>query len=126
MPGEELLARARYQRLKEVLLQLSNEIRLLKQIKRELLSASHFRALYDQLIIHNATSLRHQFMPIVESRRGNTVDNNLGDHLDNFLRQSLHFKLPYDAIASFIASAVLMNAYPLNMHSKLAHNYLLS
>ena len=56
----------------------------------------------------------------MESRLGNAVDNSLSDYLNIFLCQSLHYKLLYDAIALFIASAILLDAYFPSMYSKLA------
>ena len=119
LAGKHLSPRARYRRLKEVVFRLCDEVRQAKLSKRLLFSASHLRALFNQLTAHTATTLRRPFKPIVESRQGNAVDDTLTDHLNTFLRQCLYFKLPYDAIASFIASCILMDAYPPSMHSKL-------
>ena len=116
--GNHLSPLARYRELKTVLLRHAMEMRHLRTSQRLLFSATHLSRLFSQAVLHTATTLGQPFDTIESSRRGNPVAEEFGDHVIAFLRLGIRFKMSFDAMASFIASSILVDAYPPGMHSK--------
>ncbi|KAI9760680.1 MAG: hypothetical protein M1840_002356 [Geoglossum simile] len=107
---------ARYRPLKEELLRQFDQIRQLRHQKHCLFSANHLQAFYRFAIQHAAGSATLPINFVMASRTENEVRSDYADHLLTFLQSCVQFKLPYDDVSSFIASSILMDAYPPGMH----------
>jgi hypothetical protein len=109
---------ARHRRLKEYLLNASDQVRLAKINSRTLFSARHFAAFFQYACAHMARTPREPFDFIHASRIENMPAVDLNEHLSNFL---LNIKSP-ESLKQFaipvIASSVLLDSYPPDMHRK--------
>jgi len=110
---------ARHRQLREVMLQQSEEMQDIRQRNHFLFSAAHLRAFYPEAVRHAATTITQPFDFIAASRKANPIGSDYVEHLTNFLRLGARYKLPYDSLASFLASSMLMDAYRPGMHGKL-------
>jgi hypothetical protein len=118
LANQTLSPSARYRPLKEELLRQFDQVRQLRRQKCCLFSANHLQAFYPSVIQHAAGSVSLPINFIMASRIGNEVRSDYADHLLTFLKLCVQLKLPYDDVSSFIASSILMDAYPPRMHSK--------
>lgn len=115
LAGEYLSPPARYQRLKDQVYELTSRRYLSRKEMGYDFSFAHFAALFDRAVIHTATS-QTPFDFITLSRVGlpSMIDDM--DHVKSFVNLALRFDGPYEAIASFLASCILVDAYPHRMH----------
>ncbi len=117
LPGDYLSPLARYHRLKDTLLRQADEIRWLRINKHYLLSAVHMSRLFSQALQHTVNSVNQPFSFIRASREGNEITEDYSDHLLTFFKLGARCEVPYSSLISFVASSILMDAYPPNMHS---------
>lgn len=82
------------------------------------MSCNHFEAFYRLALEHVARTGMDPFDFINATRIDNPVGEDLADHVRNFLRLGLELRISYTDLASFIASAIIMDAYPPGMHRK--------
>ncbi|MCJ1473163.1 hypothetical protein MMC13_001814 [Lambiella insularis] len=118
LPGSHISSSAKHRRLKEVLLKHADEMRRIRIEESSLFTGTHLSSLYRQALSHTAKTWRDPFNLIVESRKGNLVEESFTDHVTTFLKLAIALKIPYDDMALFIASAILLDAYPPDMHGK--------
>ena len=109
---------ARYRRLKEILL---NELDLVREARIRTFrqfSALHLQSLYYQALEQLTESYNDTFDFVRASRISNPVSSSLYQHLLRFIRISQPAGHSLDSISSFIASALVLDAYPPSMHGK--------
>ncbi|QKX60482.1 uncharacterized protein TRUGW13939_07627 [Talaromyces rugulosus] len=102
--------------LKNVLLSHLQEINERRNQNGTRLSCSHFAAFFRLALEHVAKTASDPFDFIAATRADNLLEGAFVGHIINFLRLSLALDVSYYDMASFIASAILMDAYPPNMH----------
>ena len=85
---------------------------------RRLYSAVHLNKFFQMAVSQAASSILRPFDFVTASRLGNEVGREHADHLTSFLRLGADGGLSDDTMASFIASTILLDAYPPKMHRK--------
>ncbi|KAE8554678.1 hypothetical protein EYB25_003219 [Talaromyces marneffei] len=123
LAGEYLSPPARYQRLKDQVYELTSQRYLTRKEMGYDFSFTHFAAFFDRAVIYTAKN-QTPFNFITLSRLGlpSMIDDM--DHVKSFLNLALGFDGPYEAIASLLASCILVDAYPYRMH-QFAHKTIL-
>ena len=109
---------ARHIPLKDALLREADVARRARINDRTLFSAIHLRAFFDRALRQTAATVSDPFDFVHASRERNEVDSRFSLHLSAFLRLCLDDEISLDSIASFVASATLMDAFPPGMHRK--------
>jgi len=123
-PGGTMSAEARYRRVKERLMEGSDQVRKNREDARSLFSATHFAALFQYACEHFSEAFDEPFDFIKMSRARNPVSSELGEHLSNFL---MHVKSSHqlvDFAIPMIASSLLLDNYPPNAHSEVQFPFL--
>jgi hypothetical protein len=121
LPSDELSPEARFLSLGSTISRQLHDARFARLRHQALFSATHLNELF-KLAVQNMTSTPLTSFDFVRSsREGNPVDGALGSHLISFLKLGGKSKIPYEGLASHIASAFLMDAYPPGMHSQISH-----
>ena len=118
LADDNLSSLARHRRLKEVLLREADISRNIRLQKRLLFSAVHIHRLFRQASQHTSRSVREPFDFLVGSRVDNPLTNDFQLHLSTFLDLSCKYYLSQESTASFVASSILVDAFPPRMHSK--------
>ncbi|KAK3167631.1 hypothetical protein OEA41_010758 [Lepraria neglecta] len=117
LAGEHISPLARHRRLKEVLL-AEVEISRVERIEQRVhFSAVHFEAFFSCAIHHLAKSTDQPFDFIESTRLQNQVQHDYSDHIATFVALSTDVFISYGSLTSFIASSILMDAYPPRMHA---------
>ncbi|MCJ1235116.1 hypothetical protein MMC14_003080 [Varicellaria rhodocarpa] len=119
LAAEQMSPLARFRRLKELLWRENDEMRLLRQNLSCLFSAVHVSEFFHMAVAHTAASSNRPFDFIIASRQGNEVQEDFVNHLSRFLRVGENYQTSQIALMSFIASNILLDAYPPKMHGKL-------
>ena len=120
LAAEQISPLARFRRLKELLWREVDEMRLLRQGLGCLYSAVHICHFFHMAVVHTAASLTQPFDFITASRRGNEVEHDFVHHLSRFLHVGESQQASRDALMTFVASNILLDAYPPKMHGKTA------
>ena len=97
------------------------ELNLTLEHSRELqlqLSAIHLEALITSAVQQVAYRSNIPFNTIIAARRDNPIPPGIQQHICNFLTLVKQTRIPLSKIALFIASVLVMDAYPPGMHSK--------
>lgn len=116
--GEHVSPLARHRRLKEVIL-LEVDVSRRERIERRIhFSAIHFEAFFHGAVHHLAKMIDEPFNFIRCTRLSNPIDEDYRDHIATFVSLSNESFLLYESVVSFIASSILMDAYPPRMHGK--------
>jgi hypothetical protein len=113
----ELSAPALFEPLRRSVFHELNVARNAAEEQRLLFSAVHLEALLRRAVQHVAQEPNLPFDVIKATRADNEVPPGITQHLEVFLILAERTKLPWSAIATFIASALLVDAYPPGMHS---------
>ena len=119
LPGDHISALARYRRLREILLKEVDLSRIQRLEQRVLFSAVHLEAFSSRAFKNLALSFDKPFDFIIESRVGNELDGTYNDHITTFATGCNENFLSFKSLSSFIASSILMDAYPPRMHGKI-------
>lgn len=112
----DVSAQARHRKLKECLMNTSDQVRLARLESRTLFSALHFAAFLNHACSHLAESVTQPFDFIRTSRLDNQPAPDLREHLINLLtkiktpQELTEFAIP------LIASSFLLDSYPPDMH----------
>jgi hypothetical protein len=77
-----------------------------------LISAVHQNALFGLALHHTARTIHEPFDHILAARAGNELSCDFRSHLENFLKLCQANNVPDEATASYIASSILMDAFP--------------
>ena len=107
---------ARHRRLKEVLLRSADEVRQMRQSSHCLYSALHLSRFVHEAVKHIAGGMRLPFQLIHVSRQENQVQQEYSEHLLRFMRLCIQHHIPDQDVTSYIASSMLMDAFPPGMH----------
>jgi hypothetical protein len=108
----------RFGQLKELIWRQMDEVRCSRQSLGYLYSATHLSHFF-QVAVED-TVLRRPFDYIRASRHGNELQADYKDYLASFLRLGAASGASYDDMAAYIASTILLDAYPPGMHRKFA------
>ena len=118
LTAEQLSLLTRFRRLKELLWREIDEMRQTRQNLGCLYSAEHITRFFRMAVTHIAASISRSFDFILTSRRGNDVESDFVHHLFRFMRSEENHQIPRDALMTFIASSIMLDAYSLKMHDK--------
>ena len=118
LPGDFVSPLARYRRLREVLMEQVEQARNVRIQERLLFSAVHFEAFFQQAVKHVSHSLTEPFDFIASTRKDNEIDSNYTNHIATFVALANQHFAPYQSLVTFLASSILMDAFPPGMHSK--------
>jgi hypothetical protein len=118
LPDYKVSSEARYRRLKECLLNKSDEVRRNREDTRTLFSATHFDALFRYACDHFSQPSEGLFDFIKASRKQNPVAEDLAEHLSIFLKHIKSAKELTEFAVPVIASSILLDNYPPETHSK--------
>ena len=94
-------------------------MRLIQQNLGCLYSTVHMSHFFHMAVAHTAASLSRPFDFVLSSRRGNEVQPDFEHHLSRFLRLGVKHETPQNSLMTFVASSVILDAYPPKMHGKM-------
>ena len=83
-----------------------------------LFTAKHFNALFKEALQHMMTAMLTPYNFVLAAQQQNPLDGAFISHLVNFICIGSKSWATYDDLASYIASTILMDAYPPGMYSK--------
>lgn len=118
LPPRHLLPVARYRKLREEIARHISRSHIVRQANGCSFSAYHQNALFEAALKHISQTTRRPFDLVAASRIGWQPSPTFLSHVINFLGLSAKYKFPYDSLQSFIASSILMDAFPPSMHGK--------
>jgi hypothetical protein len=118
LPVHKVSPKARYRRLKECLLNRSDEVRRNREGARTLFSATHFTALFRYACDHFSQPSKEPFDFIKASRKQNPIAGDLAEHISNLLKHIKSAKELMEFAVPIIASSFLLDNYPPQSHSK--------
>jgi hypothetical protein len=116
LPPDELSPDARFLQLNE---DVSTQLRKARQAREDhmaLFTATHMSAFFEDALQQMSRTMLSPFNFVRSSRRLNPLDESFTSHLTTFLSLGNRTRLPYEGMTSFVASAILMDAYPPGMH----------
>jgi len=119
LPDRRISPKARYRRLKERLLNESDEVQNSREINRTLFSVTHFAALFKYACDHFSQASEEPFDFIKASRKQNPIAKDLAEHISIFLKRIKSAKELTEFAAPIIASSILLDNYPPDTHGKL-------
>lgn len=117
-PNGTMSIDARYRRVKERLMERSDQIRKSREGTRTLFSVTHFAAFFKYASGHFSESLHSPFDFLRASRVHNPVAPDLDEHLSNFLKHVTSSDQLMEFAAPTIASSLFLDSYPPEAHSK--------
>lgn len=117
-PNGKMSGEARHRRLKECLLNASDQVRKNREDSLTLFTATHFAAFFGYACGHFSETPSKPFDFIMTSRKQNSVAPDLAEHLSNFLKHIKSPKQLTEFAVPMIASSILLDNYPPDCHSK--------
>lgn len=117
-PSNKISVEARHRRLKECLMNSSDQVRKNKEDTKTLFSATHFTAFSKYACDHFSKTSTEPFDFIKASRIQNPVAPDLGEHLSNFLKHIKSIEELTEFAVPTIASSFFLDNYPPDTHSK--------
>ncbi|KAJ6142224.1 hypothetical protein N7497_011323 [Penicillium chrysogenum] len=120
LAGKYLSPSTRYQRLHAEIRYHMEESRAIKSSLRCLFSATHLLHFFNSAVKHTAHNPGEVFDFIKVARDADPVKADHHVYLQKFLKLCVHFKISYNMVAAFVASSIMMNAYPKRMHRLIA------
>ncbi|KAL3428780.1 FabD/lysophospholipase-like protein [Aspergillus tetrazonus] len=99
---------------RELTYQLQNA-RAVRERHNSMFNATHLNGFFE-LALRHIPHLPQPFDFVVSARQSRPLDGALVYHISRFTSAANKARLPYEGIASHIASAILMDAYPRGMH----------
>lgn len=118
LPDGDLSPLARHRKLKEVLMDAVDHVRLARIESRTLFSAQHLAAFLSQAYSHFAASCKEPFNFIQASRIDNPPAADLKEYLTRFLLKMKSLGELKSFAIPLIASSLLLDSYPPDMHCK--------
>ena len=109
---------AMYRPLKEEILRQTDEIRSTLLDQRWLFSASHTAAAFSMRLHFAATKVTANFSLLDGCRKYHEIPVNYPNHLSNVIAFGIEKVIRHESTASYIASSILMDAYPPGGHCK--------
>ncbi|OJD25605.1 hypothetical protein ACJ73_03030 [Blastomyces percursus] len=104
-----------YKHLKNSILGQADDMLEVRRFNNCLFSATHLEGFYHRALHHTAQFVDRPFDFIKATRLGSEVGEDFVEHVLDFLKQGLELKVPYVHLTAFIASCILMDAYPPKM-----------
>jgi hypothetical protein len=101
-----------YQRLHLEIMRHVDITQKARSANSALISAVHQNALFGLALQHTARTIHEPFDHILAARAGNELSCDFRSHLENFLKLCRAHKVPDNATVSYIASSILMDAFP--------------
>ena len=117
MSGDHVSPLARHRRLKEVLLKTCDVSRLARIEERVLFSAVHLAGFFSRAMAYVSRSISEPFDFTKAARAERPIGIEHREHLAAFLTLSRSIPVGQEILTSFIASSIIMDAYPPRMHS---------
>lgn len=117
----ELSPLARYGKLREILLREVDKARANRLQTHHLFSATHLAAYFPRALRQFARDPDRAFTAVSLFRESRPVSSDLSKHVTCFLRLCKQTNIPSSFTVVFVASAILMDAYPPGMHGKAAN-----
>jgi hypothetical protein len=117
LPGEYLSPAVQHMRLRENIAREFDLAHRSRDTASVAFSGTHQNALFDRALEHISRTIEEPFDFVRAARLDNELRTDYSSHVENFLSLTRMKEIPTDAACSFIASSVLMDAYPPNMHS---------
>lgn len=118
LADQQISPLARHRRLKELVQCQLDEMRHVRQAYGCLYSALHLNHFFKEALKHTARTIIEPFDFVLSSRLGNSISLDYIDHLINFLQLGLQNNVSDKVMTTYIVSTILMDAYPIGMHSK--------
>ena len=109
---------ATYRPLKEEMLQQVDDTRSVLLKHRWLLSASHFSSAYVMRLAFTASKVSRTFSLLDHSRKYHDLPRDYPKHLSAVIAFGAEKVVRYETTSSYIASSILMNAWPPGCHCK--------
>jgi hypothetical protein len=107
---------SQFSALREVLAQEAQASRLARASSSALFSSTHLASFFEKALIRFYKRPEAPFNFIQASRDGNSVSRELRDHIDMLMSLCLENRLPESVPLTVIASAILLDSYPPDMH----------
>lgn len=120
LADEQISSLARHRPLKELIQRQTDEVRHIKQSIGCLFSALHLTWYFGEAVKHTARTAVETFDYVGSSRHVNPISTDFSEHLINFLKFGTQCDLPENTWTSYIASVILVDAYPRGMHCESA------
>ena len=120
LPASNVSAQARHRRLKEGLMAASDQVRSARADSLMLFAGHHFAAFLGHTCSHFADGSTEPFNFIRTARLNNPPAADLKDHLANFL-QKISTVAEMRSAVSVVASSLLLDNYPPDMHREWDH-----
>ena len=92
--------------------------RVRRKSERFLFAAHHLPFLFSQALLHVGRTSDRPFDFIAASRALRPLPPDYADQLSAFLRLAVEKSLPFEVIASIVASSIVMDAYPPTHHGE--------
>ena len=109
---------AHHRRLKKYLLSEIKYQRRQRIEHRLYFTAIYFETFFHRAIEQIAVSVTNSFNFVKQSRFANEVQDSYQNYLVTFTKLAKDYFLLYQSLVSFIASSILLNAYPPRIHSE--------
>ncbi|KFY02563.1 hypothetical protein O988_02062 [Pseudogymnoascus sp. VKM F-3808] len=116
LPDGAVSRLARYRRLRECIMNASDQVRSARSASSYLFTATHFFALLDYSCNHLSLTLTKPFNFIRASRTHNPPASDLSQHLVNLLSKITSPNNLKNFAVPLIASSILLDSYPPDMH----------
>ncbi|KAL8770679.1 MAG: hypothetical protein Q9209_003747 [Squamulea sp. 1 TL-2023] len=116
LADEQISPLARHRRLKELIQRQIEEVRHLRATYGCLYSATHLDGLFTDAVHHTTRNIDRPFDFLLSSRKGNSDFTHYTEHISTFLRATALSDVAQRSSASYIASTILLDAYPPGMH----------
>ncbi|KAF2818094.1 hypothetical protein CC86DRAFT_399402 [Ophiobolus disseminans] len=91
-------------------------VRKRRDASRLLFSATHLNVFFKLAVQRMASCFLPKFDFIVAARHLNPIDDQLGDHLQTFLKLCARNQTSQDFILRYLASIIILDSLPLGMH----------
>lgn len=115
LADDQMSPLARHRRLKEIIRREVTEKRHVRQSHGCLYSALHMSDLFTKAVFHTSNTIDDKFS-FLHSSRGCAVETS--EYLANFINLCLRHDVHSDEVIAFIASTLLLDAYPPGEHSE--------
>jgi hypothetical protein len=102
---------------RELTYQLQN-VRAVRERHNSMFNVTHLNGFFE-LALRHIPHLPQPFDFVFSARQSRPLDGALVYHISRFTSAANKARLPYEGIASHIASVILMDAYPQGMHRQL-------
>ena len=116
LPTDELSPSARFLSLGADISRQLHDMRFSRLKHKTLFSGLHLCDFFKSAVQNLGTAPMGRFDFVASARQQNPLDGCFSSHLIEFLRLGGKSRIPYEGMASHIASAILMDAYPPGMH----------